>query len=358
MPFSHVSAVRRGRPSPRPGHHRFRAWFAPCLVLLAGASAAGQGAGPPAPKPDAEPARAAGERLPKLTTSDGFALAAWFYPAAKPADQDPDAEVPPAAVVILLHDLGGSHKSLEPLALELQSRGIAVVAPDLRGHGATTGPEAKGDAEADGKSLKKSDFGGMAVTGGGRVRDQAVNRGDVETVRNWIVEHATSRNLDVDRLVVVGSGVGAAVAAQWTIADAAWPDLASGPQGRQVRGLVFVSPAWVTRGFSISPAVGTEPVRRTLPMLVIGGTNDSDAVKLYDQLKRQRPDGWSEKRVGQDLAMAPKLGPDSLPSLFLRQFETDLSGDRLAAFVPRERRGGHPADVISGFIGRVTAPQQ
>lgn len=303
-------------------------------------------------------AGATAQRL-KLATSDEISLAAWYYPATKPeTDDGKDKKSPPVPVVILLHDLGGSHTTVEPLAVELQSRGIAVVAPDLRGHGASKLPDGSEDADADGKSLKKGDFATMALTSGGRVRDQAAQRGDVEAVRNWIRGRAAEDNLAVDRLVLVGSGLGAAIAAQWAIADAAWPDLASGPQGRHVRGLVFVSPTWVTRGFSVSPMLANEPVRRTLPVLVIGGANDADAVKLYDQLKRQRPDEWSEKRAGQPLANAPKLKQDSLPSLYLRQFDTELSGDRLAAVVPKDGRGGNlPVDIIVGFVGRVTAEE-
>jgi len=308
----------------------------------------------PAAAGDEAATAAAGERL-KLTTSDDVALAAWFYPAAESEEEagpGDDAKVP---VVILLHDLDGSHESVEPLAQALRSAGMAVVAPDLRGHGATKVPEGKG--ANDSKSLKKPDFERMVVTSVGRVREQAANRGDIETLRNWIRDNADKHRLDPEKLIVVGSGVGAAVGAQWTVLDANWPDLASGPQGRHVRGLVLVSPAWTTRGFTISPALAAEPVRKTLPVLVIGGTPDSDAVKIYDQLKRQRPDSWSEKRTGQPApTQAAKLGADDRPSLYLRQFDTALSGDRLAAYVPKDpRAGGHPAALIKGFIEAITA---
>ena len=320
--------------------------------------AAGQVASPPQPSATAGAAEEAPtiERL-KLSTSDGVALAAWYYPAATPEPASGKAAGRPGPVVILLHDLGGSHKAVEPLAFALQSGGIAVVAPDLRGHGATAA--AAGHDATDAAALKKSDFDSMAATAGGRVREQAASIGDVEAVRNWIAGGPEAGKLDMNKLVVVGSGLGAAVAAQWTIRDALWPDLASGPQGRQVRGLVLVSPAWTTRGFTISPALGAEPVQRKLPVLVIGGAQDADAVKIYDQLKRKRPDGWSEKRAGQAApTQAAKLGPDDRPSLYLRQFDGGLSGDRLAASVPKDPRGGgHPAAIIEGFIGAVTAEE-
>ena len=368
MPATPMPPIRANRPVTALLFHPFVTGAVAALgglASLAAGPAFGQGAPPVPAAPAAAPAaadrpKATGERL-KLATSDGFALAAWHYPATQP---EADGEkAPPPPVVILLHDLGGSHQSLESLAEELQARGITVVAPDLRGHGATTPPDERSGLDA--KSIKKADFDAMVVTGGGRVRDQAANRGDVEAVRGWIKERAEAGKLDMGKLVVVGSGVGAAVAAQWAVADASWPDLASGAQGRDVRGLVLVSPAWTTRGFSISPAMAVEPVRRAMPILVIGGTTDADAVKIYEQLKRQRPDAWNEKRPGQnDAKVAPKLeeaqkrGDAAMPTLWLRILDTKLSGDRLAAYVPKDRAAtGLPADLVDRFLRTVTVPE-
>ena len=325
-----------------------RAWIAMAAVVLGVGRLAAQA---PAISGTTvgEPPLPMAERITKLTTSDGVALAAWYYPAAKPDEAEPAA----APVVILLHELGGSHDSVAPLARHLQARGIAVVAPDLRGHGASAMPDKRGP-----KALKSVDFKAMTVTAGGRIRADAEGRGDVETVRNWIQTQAEAGTLDLDRLVVVGSGVGAAVAAHWTVLDARWPDLASGPQGGQVRGLVLVSPPAAERGFAIGPALKTEPLRQALPVLVIAGTQDADAMKIYEQLKRQRPDGWSEKRAGQANATeSPKLPQGAEPTLYLRQFDTDLSGDRLAALMPKNPRAGYPAATIEGFIGFVTAQE-
>lgn len=316
-----------------------------------------------APAPAEATSPAAAERL-KLATSDGMSVAAWFYAPVR-AEADKGEETEPAPVVILLHDLGGSHKSVQQLAQELQTQGIAVVSPDLRGHGETAATDDPTKLEP--QSLRKPDFDCMVMAGGGQVRTEASRRGEVETVRNWIRQHAVKHALDADRLVVVGSGVGAAVAAQWTVLDAKWPPLASGPQGGEVRGLVFVSPAWTTRGFTIGPALTANPVRKDLPILVIAGGRDADAVKVYDQLKRQRPEAIrSEKRAGQATAVTAdprteeqqRRSPDVSPSLYLRQFDADITGDRLASVVPKERAGSHPAAIIAAFVGVVTAGEE
>jgi alpha-beta hydrolase superfamily lysophospholipase len=315
--------------------------------------------------PAAKP-RESSQRL-KLETSDGVQVAAWYYPprppaaaAANAADADAEPAGPPA-VVILLHDLDGSHLTVEPLAKALQQRGIAVVAPDLRGHGESGGrglPGGGGEALTP-RTIKKADLEAIVRTGGGRVRDQATVRGDVEAVRGWIKELAAKGGCDFDRLFLVGSGLGGALAAHWVVADAEWPGLASGPQGGNVRGIVLVSPAWTTRGFSVSPALAAEPFARSLPVLVIAGKGDDDAVRLFAQLKRQRPDSWYEKRGGQPASRAAKA-QDTTPLLYLMQLDAAQSGDALASqrSTDPRRAGGDPAGLIAGFIDTMSASER
>jgi pimeloyl-ACP methyl ester carboxylesterase len=310
---------------------------------------------PPAeasPAQPAAPAKKQRDPVEKLSleTSDGIALAAWHYRAAGEAERPP--------VVILLHDLNGSHLTVEPLAKELARRGIAVVAPDLRGHGASTARQTAGGEETiEARSLKKPDFEAMTLTQGGRVRDQSAMRGDIECVRNWIKLRADEGKLDIDRLFVAGSGLGCTLAAMWAINDASWPDLVAGPQGRQVRGLVFISPTWSSRSLTVSPVLAADLIRRELPVMVLAGRDDRDAVKLFDQLKRQRPNEWFEQRAGQAApTKATKL--EGSPTLYLLQRDSDLSGDQLASMrSPDPRRaGGDPAALIQGFVNAVAPP--
>ena len=322
----------------------------------------------------AAPAKEMVERL-NLETSDGVQLSAWYYPVPRSGPSATDASAPnqaavkPAAtetaaapVVILLHDLDGSHLSVERLAKSLQHRGVAVVAPDLRGHGESVGRRATagGADSVEARSLKKNDFEMITRTRGGQMRDQSAIRGDIECVRNWIKQQADAGRLDMQRLFVVGSGVGATLAASWAVEDAAWPDLATGPQGRQVRGLVLVSPVWTVRGFSLSPALASELIRKVVPVIVIAGADDRDAVKIFDQLKRQRPEGWFEKLADQAKPTPnPKRSQDSQPeSLFLLQLDTALGGDRLASYRSADaRRNSLDPDVlVEGFISRIAPP--
>ncbi len=297
----------------------------------------------PAPgKDDAADADADVEQL-DLETTDGIQLRAWYYPAKA------DTTRTQTATVILLHDLDGSHKSIAPLAKALQKAGCAVVAPDLRGHGESTTRQLSGrEAAVDAKLLKKADFDYMTATSGGQVRDQSAHRGDIEAVRNWIKRRAADGDLSMDRLYVVGSGLGGAWAMAWTTNDSLWPDTAKGPQGKQVRGLVLISPTWTTRGFTISPALGSEPMKRGVPVMVIAGTNDRDSVKIFDHLKRLRPLSWWEQRADGKNAKAEKLTDPAKAAAFLFEFNSTRTADALAS-----DRSLDPAAVIAKFFSLV-----
>jgi len=321
---------------------RLTASLTAALALSAGGLAAQPAATPAAKAPEA-PTETAPKRL-TLETTDGVELAAWFYPVPEAAES--------LATVILLHDLGGSHRSVEPLAKALQSAGCAVVAPDLRGHGESRLKKIPQEHEDQSRLLKKPDFEMMVATRGGQLRDQSGVRGDVECVRNWIKKQAEDGTLRMKPLVVVGSGLGAALGTAWTVADALWPDIATGPQGHEVSGIVMVSPTFTTKGYSIGPALATDPVRRTVPLLVIGGTDDRDAVKIFEQLKRQRPKEWFDGRF-------PKVGEkDSSPvaaaeaSLMLLTPPLATSGDQLASHrsPDAKARSSDPSALIVGFL--------
>jgi dienelactone hydrolase len=299
-----------------------RRWpHCPLLVL---AVAIALGATPPATWAQ-EASTPAAEEI-TLETSDGIRVAAWFYP--------PPADAKTPAVVILIHDLGGSHLTVADLARSLQRAGSAVVAPDLRGHGETrlragAGTAGKGDAEAA-QLLKKADYEAMAAAAGGRVRDQALHRGEIEAVRHWIKVQSDAGRLDIDRLCVVGSGFGGMLAALWTAADWNWPPTTNGPQGQQVRALVLVSPSMSKRGLAMTGPLASEAIRFAVPVMVLAGTSDRDAGRLFDQFKRFRPKEWFTQRDGQPPEKPRELEDASDATAFYLQANTTLSGDKLA----------------------------
>lgn len=324
----------------------FRIGAIPRLATLLALMAAASAADPPDKNAKEEPPPKPIEL--SVTTSDAVELSATYFEA--PGDDQA------LATVILVHDLGGSHAALEPLATALQAGGCSVVVPDLRGHGASSIPrlaKAAGDGSQS-DLLKSVDFVAMAATAGGRLRDQSSVRGDLESIRNWIKQRADGSKLDLDKLYVVGSGLGAAVAAGWTVGDAAWPPIATGRQGGDVRGLVMIDPAFVTKGFSIGKTLGSEPVKSDLPILLIAGGEDRDAVKVFDQLKRARPTAWFDSRLfDADAGRNTSPAKDSEASLLFIKLGGRLAGDKLAAARAADPRQPDPARLILAFITAV-----
>ena len=268
----------------------------------------------------------------RLETSDGIRIAAWYYPVPE--------NTKAAVTVILVHDLEGSHKTVENLARSLQRAGCAVVTPDLRGHGgsgsrpgALAGSGSKADT-ADTRLLKKIDLESMAAATGGRLRDQSALRGEIEAVRNWIKQKADAGALDIDRLCVVGCGLGATLATMWTAADWNWPPTTTGPQGQQVRALALVSPVWAMKGISMSVPLASEALQRKIPIMVLAGKGDRDAIRLFDQLKRFRPAEWFQQRADQPAEKATEKAKDlkdpASGTAFFIQADTSLSADKLA----------------------------
>lgn len=324
--------------------------LAALLIAALLAPLAEQAHGQPA-APATQAAPAAQEAAEKLTleTSDGVTVAAWYYPIPKDAR--------PIGAVILVHDLGGSHRTVEPLAKALQAAGCVVVAPDVRGHGESrvaTLPDGQDDQS---KLLKKPDFDQIAASRGGRMRDQSGVYGDIESARNWLKKQMAADGIPNETpLFVIGSGLGAMLAANWTAADAMWPDLASGPQGREVAGLVMISPSFATKGYSLAPALANEFVRRAVPVLLIAGATDRDAIKVFDQIKRQRPREWFDNRHphqpagGKDKDASPCEVAEA--SLVMLVSQADRSGDALASLrsADARARAGDPSALITGFM--------
>lgn len=255
-------------------------------------------------------------------------IATWLYPRPEDADL--------RAAVILVHDLDGTHKDLEPLAQALQEAGCTVAVPDLRGHGEST-PRDGRDTARQSKPTRRTDLEMMSAGAGGRLRAQSSVRGDLETVHALLLERGDIDASGDSPLAVVGCGAGATLAALWTAADWAWPPLASGPQGQHVRALVLVSPHWTVKGMTIQPALASEPLKQEVPIMILGGKNERDATRLFDQLRKQRPEEWHQ-RIGSETTRAAdrrkaddrKTGDKPpLETLFLFQLDTTLSGDKL-----------------------------
>ena len=62
---------------------------------------------------------------------------------------------------------------------------------------------------------------------------------DMEAVRKFLVDKNDAGELNLNKLCLVGSGMGASVAANWAVQDWSAPPLAVGKQGQDVKALVL-----------------------------------------------------------------------------------------------------------------------
>ena len=234
------------------------------LALAWGAAAVADDKNDPPPPP---------EKI-TLTTSDGVTLAATFYPSDLGKDTVP---------VILVHAYKGSRGDFDELALKLQDAGHAVIAPDLRGHGESDGPDG---------TLRAADFAAMA-------------KHDLEAVKRFLVEKNNAGQLNIERLGVVGVEMGATVAINWAALDWSWPVLATGKQGQDVKALALISPQWSFKGLKIHDAVAHPNIRGDLSVLIVAGRRSSKllqaARRLHNALARYHftppPEDAAEKQT-------------------------------------------------------------
>ncbi len=233
-----------------------------------------------------------------LETSDGVQLSATFWPGSKGKESVP---------VILLHDMKGSSNDFGKLPGDLQKLGHAVLVPDLRGHGRSKerlGGKKPLDAAA---GMPRTEFLGMV-------------RFDMEELKQFLMKKNDAKELNIEKLCVVGAGMGASVALNWCRLDWSWPPLATGKQGQDVKGLILISPEWSTFGLPLKTALAPPQAsytildpklrrllknpdqldfQREVAVLIVAGKGKSravrDAKQLFTKFERARKDARTEE---------------------------------------------------------------
>lgn len=279
-------------------------------------------------------------------TSDGVLL---FYNYYKFKPQ-PDAKEPKPAneapvVLIVAHDKGNK-QDYDALARDLQASGCAVIVPDLRGMGKSN------------KRLLKTVTGGQVVVGktvpvtATRLEDfVAMAEIDLEKIKTEMVKLHNAGEFNIRRLCVIGVESGAVVALNWTLLkDWTWPDLTTGPQAKDVRGLILVSPRWNHKGLVINKAVEQGEFIKFIPTLLMVGAKDisyaNDDKRLYEQFDRYLPlpaNASDQERMDQQ-------------KLFDFKFDTSLQGFKLLSekklTLPNDPKKNpyDPSLIIKSFI--------
>jgi pimeloyl-ACP methyl ester carboxylesterase len=248
-----------------------------------------------------------------LTTRDGVQLKATYFPSTAGKGSDQAKQVAP---VVLLHDYKSTGAALTQLALKLQAPvdaehpSFAAFVVDLRGHGGSTKQLGPGGAQADldAAKISKDGFVAMAAL-------------DMEAVRKFLVDKNDAGELNLNKLCLVGSGMGASVAANWAVQDWSAPPLAVGKQGQDVKALVLISPRWSFNGLSMQVPMKFAPLKMNAVWMLVCGSQDpkvkSDTARIEKQLERLHPktDKTGAKRSGLEVLEVPTgLQGDSLIS--------------------------------------------
>jgi pimeloyl-ACP methyl ester carboxylesterase len=280
--------------------HLFRAAIG--LVLIASTVAFAQTTGP-----GGDP------EIISLVTKDGVQLTMSYYASRERPGTPEGKQVTP---VVVLHDLKDTRATFGTLAAQLQTPAdepakppsFAVIAVDLRGHGDSTRQTFPngGQQELDAAKINPAGLAAMVTL-------------DMEAVRSWLVGKNDEGALNLNKLCLVGAGMGANVAANWAASDWAAPPLAVVKQGQDVKALVLISPRWTYRGLSMQAPMQLVPLKQSAAWMLIYGGEDADVRadmrRFETQLARFHPEA---KVVDAN-------------SLRLLSFPTSLQGGRLMA---------------------------
>jgi len=250
--------------------------------------------------------RAADVEEVKFKTKDGVRLAATFFPSKLGQEAVP---------IVMLHDDQESRAVFNALARELQNpegqelQSHAVLTVDLRGHGESTTQVGRNgrtrQLEAD--RLKSADYQNMVLY-------------DMEAVRKFLRKKNDAGQLNLNKLCLLGSGMGANVATAYAAYDWSVPPLARTKQGQDVKALILASPKRNFGGLSIMKALKHPAVRQRISVMLVYGAQDSAAAKDTKSI---------HKLLAKYHKMPPRDQRREKQDLFIFSMPTSLKGTRL-----------------------------
>lgn len=239
-----------------------------------------------------------------LQTGDGLELALTYYPGLHEKQTIP---------VVLLHGWKQNRNEFKDLAPALQRMGYAVIVPDLRGHGDSKRYKWAGrDETLDAAKMPIWQFGQMV-------------RQDLKTVKDFLWRKNNAGELNLDKLCLIGSDMGASVALGFAAYDAVGYDINTvyyGPLklGRFVKALVLISPKWKFSGLPLGAVIGNPAVQKDISMLILAGNQDpralAEAKRVHDVFERFHPIPTGDDKLDKQ-------------TLFLGELDTSLQGTKL-----------------------------
>jgi pimeloyl-ACP methyl ester carboxylesterase len=232
-----------------------------------------------------------------IVTKDGAQLALTYYKSPIRPGTPEAKQVTP---VVLLHDYLETRATFASLAQRLVFRGeepnqgpaFAVIAVDLRGHGDSTKQILPNGSQQVLDATRLNDRAGMA----------AMVALDMEAVRSWLVTKNDEGAFNLNKLCMVGAGMGASVAANWAAQDWAAPPLAVVKQGQDVKALALISPRWSYRGLTMQAPMTQTGLKQSAAWLIISGDEVADVMtdarRINTQLVRFHPESKTPGATG------------------------------------------------------------
>ena len=279
-----------------------------------------------------------------IECKDGLQMKATFYAGTKGKDSVP---------IIILHGWKENRKDYADLALFLQTQfGHAVLLPDMRGHGESTKIKHMGqkDEIVDAAKFRTADFEQLVSDVCGTSANAAVLGGG--KMKEFLMEKHNAQQLNIDKLCLIGSELGATVAIKSAANDWSWPDLAGRKQGRDVKALFLISPESNFKGLNAIKDLDDPNVQKEMSLFFMAGKSGpaaKDAERMFAKLKPFHPDPAKE-----DIA--------EKRDLFFWQFDTPLQGSKLIGVSPLKghdagdknaNKADQPIDyraLVAGFI--------
>ncbi len=267
------------------------------------------------------------EEVATITTADGVKLKASYYAGA---DYN-------SAPIVILHDFEEDRSKYQELGEFLQAEGHTVLLPDLRGHGQST-------------ATTKVDNRGRPITittkGMNRAHIARMITDDMEAIKGFLIERNDKKELNIRKMCIIGAGMGAVVALNYAANDWSYEDRGLQRQGKDVRGLVLLSPPTVFKGMPIRKALASISKKGGISVLTLVGGKSKNEAKLADQIHKMLSVDKARK-LPKDPAERKKK-----KSLFLKKFDTNLQGGKLLG---NEELGAE--SLILGFINRRISEQ-
>lgn len=239
------------------------------------------------------------------SAADGFPIHITYYPAA--ADGSGNSMNAPVVILLpgagesrLTWDKNSSPRQTDPFPVELQKRGYAVIAVDLRKHGESVIP-GKED------KIRPLDYEWMF-------------KSDLVAVKGFIYDEHQKQRLNMAKTAVIGSGMSAPLALAFAELDWKLPPYDDAPipanrtpRGQDVKALILLSPDASAGRVQSSRSLNylKTPVLG-LSLQIIAGSEEARAFKQAESLY-QVFEGPNKDKAGSRLELvSPKVADQGL----------------------------------------------